>query len=108
MELKEFYKFSWKKVIYTVVLAALIIIFVFYISCVTCMDHIAMLWELIPLYIFLWPSILISKIFNLFIGRSTILADILYSIIVFVINGFYLYTFSCLVDHLIIQVKKRK
>jgi hypothetical protein len=100
MKIKEFFSITKKKLLITIILF-LLLIFIIFGTCATCTGNVASLWERIAMQILLWPTLIISKIFEAIIGRSTGPSDIIFGILAIIFNGFYYYTIGCVIDMII-------
>lgn len=98
MELKEFFKFSWRKVIITIILLVIGSFSTTFIRGVNYSGGIipSKIFN-IPIYIFILPFLILSF--------SGVPNTVLLTSIGLIVEIIYLYTLSCLVDLIIRKVK---
>jgi len=107
MGLKEFYKLSWRRALITVVLFAIISLYLVLFGNLFVVDGAPMTSAIIIIYIFFWPTLILNVIFGAIFERSTALTGIFLSILAIIINGFYFYTLGCLIDPIIKKAKSK-
>lgn len=102
---KDFFKFSWRKIIITVLLVVVIGVYAVLFSKLFYTDTVLSLVDKIFVYLFFWPSVLLSSIFGLFVGRSTAATDIPFVILSILFNGFYFYVITSLIDYVVSKIR---
>jgi len=107
MALTEFYEFSWRKVIITIVLFLAIGLYLILFGSLFVTDTVPPTSSMILLYIFFWPTLILASLFGMIFERSTTVTDVPLFILAVIINGFYFYTLGCVIDLVIENIKSK-